>query len=61
LEAACHRAERLTSYSYQTVKNILRRGLDRVPLEEEADCARRPYNHDNIRGSSYYAAKETKC
>ena len=35
LEAACARAERLRSYSYRTVKNILASAQDRLPFEDE--------------------------
>ena len=56
LEAACARAERLESFSYTTIKNILANGQDRLPLptvEDEADIVRRE-RHDNIRGPEYY-------
>ena len=61
LEAACLRAEALGSYRFQTVKNILRKGLDRLPLEEESAKVQPRSTHDNIRGASYYAAKENAC
>jgi len=57
LEAACARAEKLRSYSYSTVKNILSSAQDRLPLEDEPAAAPTP-SHHNIRGSEYYAAKE---
>jgi transposase len=61
VEAACLRAERLRSYRYRTIDNILRKKLDQLPFEEEpAPGAPRP-DHDNIRGAQYYADKETKC
>ena len=62
LEAACARAERLQAYSYQTVKNILGAGLDRLPLEDEIVSLAPTPTHDNIRGAAYYAApKEDRC
>ena len=62
LEAACLRAEKLASYSFQTVKNILRRGMDRLPLEQDNSSATKPLSpHCNIRGAGYYADKETLC
>jgi transposase len=61
LEAACARAARLRSYSYQTVKNILAAGLDRLPLEEASTGSRPTPDHDNIRGAAYYAAQEDRC
>jgi transposase len=60
LEAACLRAESLSSYSYRTVKNILSSGLDRVKVEAELDVAPTP-EHENIRGASYYEAGEGRC
>jgi transposase len=61
LEAACARAERLRSYSYRTVKNILASAQERLPLQDEQAPAPTP-SHHNIRGPQYYAAKETsKC
>ena len=50
LEAACARAEALSSYSYRTVKNILSAGLDRVVLESDAEAKPRE-EHENIRGA----------
>jgi transposase len=61
LEAAAVRAERLRSYSYRTIKNILSSGADRLPLEEESSSPDPTPHHDNIRGSAYYAAKEIEC
>lgn len=60
LEAACLRAQTLESYSYRTVKNILAKGLERLPLEEEAAAHPMPH-HDNIRGAAYYTLEETLC
>ncbi len=60
LEAAAARAERLRSYSYTTIKNILSSGADRLPLEEEPSPEPTPH-HTNIRGAAYYAAKEIEC
>jgi transposase len=53
LEAACHRAERLRSYRYRTVEQILMHQQDRLPLEEPAP-ARPPLTHENVRGATYY-------
>jgi transposase len=61
LEAAAARAERLRSYSYTTIKNILSSGADRLPLEEESEAPDPTPHHDNIRGAAYYAAKEIEC
>lgn len=55
LEAACARAEHLSSYSYRTVKNILSTGLDRLPLDEERLPNTITPEHDNVRGPEYYS------
>jgi transposase len=59
LEAACTRAIALRSYSYQTVKNTLSSGMDRLPFDQEPSTL--TPHHDNIRGADYYAAQEVKC
>ena len=54
LEAACARALRFDTCSYQSIKSILERGLDRQNPEPEL-----PLNspvHQNVRGQAYYAA-----
>ncbi len=62
LDAACARAERLRSYSYRTVKNILASAQDRLPLEDELPAPAPGLRHANIRGGEYYAAQEErKC
>jgi transposase len=60
LEAACARAEKLGSYGYRTVKNILSSGLDRIPLEQETESSPSP-EHENIRGAAHYAGGEAVC
>ncbi len=52
LEAACARAERLRSYRYRTVEQILKSQQDRLPLDEPP--ARPPLTHENVRGAAYY-------
>jgi hypothetical protein len=53
LEAACHRAERLRSYRYRTVEQILINQQDRLPLEDSGP-ARPALTHENLRGATYY-------
>ena len=60
LEAACRRAEHLGSCRYQTVKNILAAGMDRLPLQDQQPPTCSVPVHDNIRGPAYYG-KDTKC
>ena len=53
LEAASKRALELGACSYQSLKSILRRSLDRqttLPLEPERTGPR----HENVRGAHYY-------
>jgi transposase len=58
-EAACQKAMRLSSYSYQTVKNILSAGLEASREEEPAGATSITLPaHENIRGADYYQ-KET--
>jgi transposase len=53
LEAACRRAVHLRAHSYQSVKSILERGLDRQNVAESVTLP--PVEHANIRGAGYYA------
>jgi transposase len=57
LEAACHRAERLRSYRFRTVEQILLNHQDRLPLDDAAPT-RPPLTHENLRGAGYYADQE---
>jgi transposase len=54
LEAACRRAGHLRAFSYRTVRNILRSGTDRLPLEQDPAPAPELPLHGNIRGAAYY-------
>jgi transposase len=53
LEAAARRAVALRACSYQSVKSILARNLDRVPVATPA-TDRAPVSHPNIRGAEYF-------
>jgi transposase len=58
-EAACQKAIGLSSYSYQTVKNILAAGLETTSEQEPAGASITTLPaHENIRGAGYYQ-KET--
>ena len=73
LEAASRRALATGACSYQSVKSILERSLDRQPLEVPPPTP--PLEHENLRGSSYfdsasrsvgpqlplYSSKENEC
>jgi transposase len=52
IEAACARAVKANAFSYQSVKAILKNGLDRQTLVEVPDTPLP--THGNIRGSDYY-------
>lgn len=52
LNAACGRALSFGLYSFSTVKNILKKGLDKIS-EEKKDNRPLP-EHENLRGSDYY-------
>jgi transposase len=58
LEAACIRAERLGSPRYQTAKNILASGTDRLALEDDSASTPPLPFHENVRGPGYYAGEE---
>lgn len=52
LNNACQRALEYRVESYQGVKNILSRGLDKLSSEEKPRPT--PIRHENVRGSKYY-------
>jgi transposase len=52
VEAAAQRALTTGACSYQSVKSMLARGLDRQPLESAK--SRPPLAHDNLRGAAYF-------
>lgn len=52
LEAACGRALRVHARSYRHVESILKNGLDRVPMADDAKTV--VLTHENVRGRDYY-------
>jgi len=56
LNAACKRAQHIGSINYKSIESILRKSLDKLPLEdnEEPEKNALPLSHDNVRGPSYY-------
>ncbi len=52
LNSACLRASYYNSFNYMTVKNILEKRLDYIPIESEEQY--KLPSHNNIRGSQYY-------
>ena len=59
VEAASIRALAAGAASYSSVKSILAKNLDRVPLPE-APFTPAPPDHPNLRGPSYYAGGESE-
>jgi transposase len=55
LEAACDRALAIGALSYRSVRSILEKGLDQVPLEEQTALTL-PADHANVRGPDYFLA-----
>ena len=54
LETAACRAVKFNAYSYRSMKNILTRGLDRLPDIQAANAQTLLPFHENIRGKEYY-------
>jgi transposase len=55
LEAASARALAIGSYSYKSVKSILKNGLDKQQLLPSSETEnRQPVRHENIRGPEHY-------
>jgi len=54
LELACTRALMIKAISYQSVKNILKKGLETADLTDNHE-PEQPLCHENVRGSAYYA------
>ena len=59
LEAACARALAVKGYSYRSVKSILEKGLDQLPLTRQKTFD--TIDHSNIRGASYYQREDKRC
>ncbi|MGC9328909.1 MAG: Mu transposase domain-containing protein, partial [Candidatus Hinthialibacter sp.] len=53
LERACQRALLIQAISYQSIRSILKSGLDRLPPPEPPPPAP-PLEHDNLRGPTYF-------
>jgi transposase len=53
LNLACQRALAYRAYSYNSVVNILQKGLDK---QSSLLPAKTPINHENIRGANYYSS-----
>lgn len=60
LEAAAVRAVELGGFSYQSIKSILSKGLDKQPLDQ-APILEVTIDHNNLRGSEYFKEVEVAC
>ena len=58
LEAACRRAQALEAFAYKSVQSILKTGLDQQPLVDPAPTVPLPFEHDHLRGATYYHEHE---
>jgi hypothetical protein len=54
LELACDRALKLRAIGFQSVRNILEKGLEAAEIQDNNEASV-PLIHDNVRGSDYYA------
>ncbi len=54
LEAACRRAIAFGAYSYKSVRSILEKKLDQLPLPDCVPEKTAVIEHHNIRGGKYY-------
>jgi transposase len=54
LEAACRRAQAIDAVAYKSVQSILKTGLDHQPLPEPVSTVPLPFEHDHLRGTTYY-------
>ena len=61
LEAACRRALQTEATSYRSVRSILQLGLDRCLDPGTEPAMTRPLLHENLRGASYYEARQKPC
>lgn len=58
LNAACKRALFFGTPQYQSIKSILEKGLDQVPLEKAPEPE--PIMHQNIRGKEYFGQERER-
>jgi hypothetical protein len=60
MEAVAERALLLGACRYQSIKSMLRSGLDQQPLIESTSTSA-PLVHDNLRGATYFTGEEASC
>ena len=54
LEKACERALTMGADRYQQIESILKKGLDKLPLDDKENKECLPVHHENVRGPAYY-------
>jgi len=54
LIAACKRASYFNNYGYWVIANIIKKNLDKLPLQDENNSLQVLPEHDNIRGAGLY-------
>lgn len=54
INSACARGLFYENFKVTSIKDILKRGLDREPLPEQESSKILPQSHENIRGAAYY-------
>jgi transposase len=59
LEAAATRALTIDAVSYRSIKSILEKGLDQVPVQPMVSTV--ISKHENLRGPVYYGKETTSC
>jgi transposase len=61
LECACHRAASGRVFSYKSVRSILEKGLDQLPIPSSSSTptpSKGSVYHENLRGAAYYQEGE---
>ncbi|MGB3726849.1 MAG: IS21 family transposase, partial [Glaciecola sp.] len=54
LEQACYRAIAMNATALKSIKQMLKKGLDKQPLPTKQTEPEKAIKHDNIRGTDYY-------
>ena len=54
LEQACYRAIAMNTTALKSIKQMLKKGLDKQPLPTQQTEPEKSIEHDNIRGTNYY-------
>jgi transposase len=55
MQLACQKAIRIESISYQTINNMLKNGMEKIPPTDAELQLNLFSNHENVRGETYYS------